>query len=157
MSALNHERTVSCGSVLQTVSVSKYHSVGRHRLMLTRNVRYVGQNSDHGSTHRFIRNFTIGISSLFAIVGVILGRKSYKDYKEYMAGIPEGCERYYDKDLGKTNKIVTYKGYYLPYFIENELKDIESFPVNETDVWIVTFPKSGKCFMRINIELGSSF
>lgn len=43
------------------------------------------------------------------------------------------------------SKYFEYNGIRLPPFCRGKMEEIADFPVRKNDIWIVTYPKSGKC------------
>lgn len=44
----------------------------------------------------------------------------------------------------KRSGFCTFRGHTMPNTFEQSIKLIEDFEVRESDIWVVTFPKSGK-------------
>ena len=53
---------------------------------------------------------------------------------------------YLDPDLGGTPKMISYKGFLLPIFVQEFLPEIKNFNVRDSDIFVSSFPKSGGCY-----------
>ena len=50
-----------------------------------------------------------------------------------------------DNDLGPSHKYVKYKEFLYPDFVSAKvIQEVQNFPVEEDDVFVASFPKSGK-------------
>lgn len=79
-------------------------------------------------------SFALGLSILSVIF-----------YKKVILAVirrGKGITDLQDNNCNKENMIL-YKGTVLPNFVDTKLKDIESFAVQDSDVWIVGYPRSG--------------
>lgn len=102
-----------------------------------------GQNSAFQFTDEKMRkgvlwatygSFALGLSILSVIF-----------YKKVILAVirrGKGITDLQDNNCNKENMIL-YKGTVLPNFVDTKLKDIESFAVQDSDVWIVGYPRSG--------------
>lgn len=55
-----------------------------------------------------------------------------------------------DEHYAKPNMFYRFKRFVLPDFVIKEMKDIESFSVNENDIFVISFPKTGDYMQLIS-------
>ena len=63
-----------------------------------------------------------------------------KLYKRFVHGI----HIFYDPPFGRRQKLLKYKDVIIPAMLEKKLDEIRKFTVRADDVWVVSWPRSGK-------------
>lgn len=56
----------------------------------------------------------------------------------------KGIVRLDKREAGRM-PLIEYKNWVLPDMVVNEIKEIETFETTEDDVWVISYPRSGKC------------
>ena len=80
----------------------------------------------------------------FLGTGIYIGYKKYKDAKQNEIDLDV---KWLEGDIGFFKKMFTCNTNdqrYLPEFLVKMLTPIKSFKMRKSDVWVVSFPKSGK-------------
>jgi hypothetical protein len=80
----------------------------------------------------------------FLGTGLYIGYKKYKDAKQNEIDLDV---KWLEGDIGFFKKMFTCNPNdprYLPEFLVKMLRPIKSFKMRKSDVWVVSFPKSGK-------------
>ena len=78
----------------------------------------------------------------FGIGGILLSAIAFREIKKVRLrwrGIVE-----IDDPAWRRVKLYKYKDCAIPGFVVNQIDDIENFEVKEDDVWVISFPRSGK-------------
>ena len=105
----------------------------------SQNNRRTGDDPNQQSRRQKLTFFTY----LSCAIGVCLvGTILYEQFKK-LGRTALGMEPLKIREYGRRPFLFRYRGFILPDWLVDDVKDIHEFPVREDDIWIVSFPKSG--------------
>ena len=116
------------------------------RTPLTLICRHYGHDPNIAGQKSATRAFkNAHISSIVTGVLIFLYARYYYKHSVKDKGQSLGpTKAYQDPDFGKSGRMVYIDGYLLPEFCVKTLDDIHKFAVHEGDIFVCSFPKSGK-------------
>ena len=137
----------SCGNQVPAarnrgVSIKSDYS-GPHKLSC-RNMSSGHQRLDpkQASRRRKLTLATYLSGAIGAILLSAIGVRYYRQVKRRATGIEDiKLEEY---SFGRRAWLYKYRGFVFPNLFLDKIRNIHTFDVREDDVWVITFPKSGK-------------
>lgn len=87
--------------------------------------------------------YFLGISAIIIISVYINKERQKKREKEHFES------KFEQRQAAGLLKTVHYGGYLLPEFVKRTLKEVKDFPLRDTDILVVSFPKSGTCHVYV--------
>lgn len=131
----------------KSYSIVTYHHKNTpsvQHINVTLNRLYSSRNNKYGSKRQDPKKLLMVATYIsFGIGGALLLAMLYKWTCKAVRRL-QGIEDVKDPVFGLRPIMIRYKDVILPKFTSNILKDVESFEVREDDVWVVSYPRSGK-------------
>ncbi|XP_069128449.1 sulfotransferase 4A1-like [Argopecten irradians] len=118
------------------------------------NVRYYSSKEDPNSM-KLRPQLLVAIYMSFFMGGCLLFAIVYRELDESKQRW-KGVERVKDPLQTGRAQMIQYKDTMLPIFVEKILDDVENFESKETDIWVVSFPRSGTTMLQEMVDLVNS-
>lgn len=98
------------------------------------------RNDNRGVDHRILYL----VYGSCAIGAILISSIAFTYLRNMYKRLAYGIHTFYDPPFGRRQKLIKYKDVILPAMLEKKLKEIRKFTVRADDVWVISWPRSGK-------------